>query len=143
MALNGPIILVEDDTNDTDVICEAIEQIGIPNPIKKFATANEAHNYLLHTQEQPFIILCDIRMPSVDGLSFRRNIFNNEFLRKKSIPFVFYTGMVSQEIINEAYDMEVQGFYEKASSFIGIKEQLLTLFLYWKNCLHPNRAIEV
>jgi len=138
MALNGPIILVEDDTNDVDVIIEAIKEIGVTNEVIAFYTAQEAYDFLITTTESPFFILCDVRMPYVDGLSFRRNIFKNEELRKKSIPFIFFTGLVSQDIVNEAYNLEVQGFFEKAPSYDAIKEQLLTLCLYWKQCLHPN-----
>ncbi len=141
MSLQGPIILVEDDPNDAEVISAAIVELGIPNEIKIIDGAEAAHDYLSSTTDQPYIILCDIRMPVMDGLAFRDGIMKNEYLRKKSIPFVFYTGVVSQEIVNIAYDLEVQGFYQKASSFEGIKEQLLSIFVYWKQCLHPNRKI--
>lgn len=141
MALEGPIILVEDDPNDAEVIAAAIKEIGIPNTIKVIDSAMEAFEYLSTTTDKPFIILCDIRMPGTDGLAFRQSIQENEHLRKKSIPFVFLTGMVSQEIINLAYDMDIQGFYRKASSFEGLKDQLLSIFVYWKQCLHPNRTI--
>jgi CheY-like chemotaxis protein len=138
MALNGPIILVEDDKNDADVISLAIKEIGVTNEVIILHTAQEAYDFLLTTTERPFFILCDIRMPYVDGLSFRKNIFENEELRKKSIPFIFFTGLVSQDIVNEAYNLEVQGFFEKATSYDAIKEQLLILCLYWKQSLHPN-----
>ena len=138
MALQGPIIIIDDDHNDVEVVSMAIREIGIPNEIKAIYDAQEAYDYLLVTQERPFIILCDIRMPILNGLALRKNIMNNEFLRRKSIPFVFYTGLVSQEIVNEAYELEVQGFYEKAKSYEGVKNQLLCMLMYWKNCLHPN-----
>jgi CheY-like chemotaxis protein len=134
---------VEDDTNDAEIIKKAISEVGVLNPVLIFETAQEAFAFLVHTEERPFIILCDIRMPSIDGLSFRKNIMRHEALRKKSIPFIFFTAMVSQEIVNEAYDMEVQGFYKKATSFPAMKEQLLTICLYWKQCLHPNAAVLV
>jgi len=141
MALQGPIVLVEDDHNDAEVITAAIHEIGIPNKIQVLHDAREAFDYLMQTDEQPFVILCDIRMPLMDGLSFRKNICENEFLRKKSIPFVFYTGLVSQEMVNEAYDMDVQGFYLKAKSYEGVKDQLQSILRYWSQCLHPNRDL--
>jgi len=78
----------------------------------------------------------------MNGLAFRQKIMENAFLRKKSIPFVFYTGLVSQEMVNEAYDMEVQGFYQKAKSYEGVKDQLYSILIYWRQCLHPNKDIE-
>lgn len=141
MALTGPIIIVDDDLNDADVIAAAIKDIGVPNEIRIIQGAEDAFNYLLTTEEQPFLILCDIRMPKKDGLVFRNSIMGNEQLRKRSIPFIFYTAIVSQEIVNLAYDMEVQGFYQKASGYEGIRDQMLSIFMYWKQCLHPNKKV--
>lgn len=139
MALNGPIVLVEDDANDAEVVTQAVKEIGVKNKVVAFARAEEAYGYLTTTQEQPFFILCDIRMPVLDGLSFRDRINKNPFLKRKSIPYIFFTGLVSQDIINSAYDMEVQGFYKKEPSFEGLKEQLLTICMYWEKSLHPNK----
>jgi len=142
MALNGPIILVEDDRNDVEIIAQAIKELKIENKVLVFHQAQQAYDYLLVTTDRPFIILCDIRMPYLDGLSFRKNICKNPELRKKTIPFIFLTGIVSISIVNEAYDLDVQGFYQKAGSYEGIKEQLLAICIYWKQCLHPNKDIK-
>lgn len=141
MALQGPIVVIEDDPNDIEVITTAVIELGYPNPVLPFTDAQEALDYLRTTSDRPFIILCDIRMPRINGLAFRKSILDSEALRKKSIPFVFFTGAVSVNIINEAYDMEVQGFYEKASSYAGVKEQLEAIMVYWTHCLHPNRDV--
>lgn len=142
MALTGPIILVEDDKNDIETITQAIRELKIENEVLVFEQANEAYDYLLVTSDRPFLILCDIRMPVLDGLSFRKNICKNPELRKKSIPFIFLTGIVSVNIVNEAYDLDVQGFYQKAGTYERLKEQLLTICIYWKHCLHPNKDIK-
>ncbi len=141
MALQGPIIIVEDDLNDAEVVTAAIREIGIPNEVKTLIGAGEALDYLKTTEDRPFVILCDIRMPVMNGLAFRQKIQEDEYLRKKSIPFIFYTGLVSQEMVNEAYDLNVQGFYQKAKSYEGVKDQLYSILIYWKQCLHPNREL--
>lgn len=140
MAINGPIILVEDDQNDTEAITEAIREVGVKNKVIAFANADVAFDYLLTMQEQPFFILCDIRMPVLDGLSFRRRIIQNQFLKKKSIPFIFLTSLVSQAVIDIAFiEMDVQGFYQKERTFESLRIQLLTICMYWKYSLHPNK----
>jgi CheY-like chemotaxis protein len=140
MASQGPIILVEDDLNDIEVITTAVKELGYLNPVHQFMHAQEALDYLRTTAEKPFIILCDIRMPRINGLAFRKSITDDDFLWKKSIPFVFFAAAVSPDIINEAYEMHVQGFYEKARSYAAVKEQLSAILVYWGECLHPNRA---
>lgn len=143
MAMNGPIVLVEDDANDIEIVISALKELKVPNHVRTFQQGSDAMEYLLTTQEQPFVILCDIRMSGQNGLAFRKGICDNEFLKKKSIPFIFFTGAVSADIVNEAYLMEVQGFVQKANNYGGVKEQLSAVVAYWQHCLHPNREINL
>lgn len=141
MAMNGPILIIEDDPNDVEVITAAFAALGAKNELRIFTFAQQAMDYLMVTEEQPLIILSDIRMPELDGLNFLKRIHLTPYLRKKSIPFIFYTGMVSPEIIDEAYTIGVQGFYKKADNFETIKEQLYSILMYWNRCLHPNSPV--
>lgn len=138
MSKTGPIILVEDDAHDQDVIKAALKDNKVANEIICFESAQAALDYLLQTSEQPFIILCDILMKGMNGLEFRDAINDNDYLRKKSIPFVFFTAAVSQEIVDEAYDLTVQGFIEKPRIYDDLKKTLVHVIGYWSTCLHPN-----
>ncbi|MEO6914241.1 MAG: response regulator, partial [Chitinophagaceae bacterium] len=115
MALDGPILVIEDDPNDTDVISAALRELGVKNTVRPFNAASDALEYLLDTPDKPLIILCDVRMPGMDGLSFLKTIHQNEYLKKKTIPFIFFTVVATPDIINKAYDFGVQGFYKKAT----------------------------
>ncbi len=139
MALNGPILLIEDDSNDADVIMTAIKELGVKNELKRFDKAQDAIDYLMVTTDKPLVILSDIRMPELDGLAMFKHIENTEYLRKKSIPFIFLTEIATREIINEVYDIGVQGFFKKQSSYTALKDQLLSILVYWEKCLHPNK----
>jgi CheY-like chemotaxis protein len=138
MSLKGPILLIDDDTHDLDVICAALKENKVENKIRSFLTAKEGLDYLNTTKEQPFIILADIRMNEMNGLEFRKAIEQNEFLKKKSIPFVFLTEAVSQEIVDEAYDLTVQGFFRKPNNFSELRRLLDYIVSFWKMCIHPN-----
>ncbi len=139
MALTGPILLIEDQENDIEVIKAALIDLGIRNGVVAYTTAEDALNYLNVTSDQPFVILSDIRMPGMNGLEFRKVINTTPFLRRKAIPFVFLTAYVTPQIVNEAYDLDVQGFYRKENNYEALKEQLLSICIYWQRCLHPNR----
>lgn len=141
MALEGPIIVIEDDPNDTDVISTAFAELGVKNRILTYNMAIDALRYLEVTKEQPLLILCDVRMPGMDGLSFLQTIYDTEYLRRKSIPFIFFTVLATPDIINKAYDLGVQGFYKKAGNYTALKDQLLSIVVYWKHCLHPNSEL--
>jgi CheY-like chemotaxis protein len=138
MSSSGPILLVEDDPNDLDVIKAALRDNGVQNEILCFSGAREAIDYLFVTTARPFIILSDIRMQGMNGLEFRNAINANDMLRKKSIPFIFLTAALSQEIVDEAYDMTVQGFLSKPEDYTELRKVLGHVVDYWRCNLHPN-----
>lgn len=118
----------------------ALNKLKVPNPQRFFPNGQEALNYLLTTGDQPFLILCDINMPLMNGIELRKQMNEDEYLKKKSIPFVFLTTAANSEIVQTAYDETVQGFYKKATTYEGVKEQIGLIISYWKSCLHPNNV---
>ena len=139
MAKEGPIILIDDDEDDQETFADILEELSIRNKLRTFVKSTEAYEYLLETSEQPFIIFCDVNLPGQTGTEFKRKLDENPFLRKKSIPFVFYSTSVDQTTVNDAYtQMSVQGFFKKANSYNDIKEDLSVIFKYWSSCKHPN-----
>ena len=146
MLEKGPILLVEDDQHDAQTIISALREVKVPNEVIVFSRAREAHDYLLKTADKPLIILCDLRLPEMDGLRFRRMISENEQLEKKSIPFVFFTGVVTQSLVDKAYKMDIQGFFEKPANYQDLKDCLLVMMLYWRRSYHPTppeKVVEV
>lgn len=135
-----PIVIIDDDTNDHFIFEEVCGKMKLKNPLKFFNSAVAALEYLQTTSDQPFIIFCDINMPKMTGLELRRAIDEDDRLRRKSIPFIFFTTAASKPQIDEAHRLTVQGFFIKESTF-GETENILRLILeYWKKCRHPNSA---
>ena len=140
MALNAPIICIEDDPDDQFIIELAAKELNIPRQLRFFSDAESAIHYLETTDEQPFLILCDMNLPGINGLELRQRLNDNEYLRKKSVPFVFLTTGASREVVNKAYAETVQGFFQKTNDYDKLKRQLGVLIAYWEECLHPNTS---
>lgn len=138
MSHQGPILLIDDDEDDHFLFQSVVEELGVPNKIIFFLNGKEALDYLLITTEQPFVILCDINMPLMNGIELHQSIIESDFLRRKAIPFVFLTTAANSKIINEAYHQAVQGFFQKSTSIDLYKIQISSIIAYWSNCLHPN-----
>ena len=135
----GPIIIVEDDKDDRDIIEEVLEELNIPNEIVWFKRCVNAFDYLKTHTNQPFLIFCDINLPGLSGLEFKRQIDADKELRKKSIPFVFLSTSTDKKYVDEAYiEMTVQGYFQKANSYVEIKNTVKAILEYWKICKHPN-----
>jgi CheY-like chemotaxis protein len=139
MAKKGPIVIIEDDTEDEEIFKDILEELKISNKIIWFTDPHKAFDYLKTTREQPFIIFSDINLPKQNGVEFKRRIDEDKQLRKKSIPFIFYSTFVGQEIVNKAYtQMTVQGFFRKGTSYKEIKSDIKMIIDYWQVCNHPN-----
>ncbi|HEY0656332.1 MAG TPA: response regulator [Chryseosolibacter sp.] len=135
---NEPIVIIDDDTDDHYIFDEVCRRMNLGNELKFFTSALQALEYLRSTNDQPFIIFCDVNMPKMTGLELRRAIDQDEGLRRKSIPFVFFTTAASKPQVVEAYNLTVQGFFIKESTFDETEKVLRLIFEYWKKCRHPN-----
>jgi CheY-like chemotaxis protein len=139
VAKSGPIIVVEDDVDDKEVVEEILHELEIPNRLVWFTRTEEAFHYLKTTSDQPFIIFSDVNLPGQNGIEFKRAIDEDPQLRQKSIPFVFYSTAVRQDAVNEAYtQLTVQGFFQKNNSYAEVKNAVRLILDYWKLCKHPN-----
>lgn len=139
MNTKGPILLIDDDTEEKDLLEDAFRDIGIQNELLFFKNGLEAYDHLLQEKEKPFLILCDINMPVMDGLTLRDNINENDVLRKKSIPFIFYSTTARPDDVEQAYRMSVQGFFEKHLSYNELCEDLRRICDYWTSCVSPSQ----
>lgn len=138
MAKTGPIIIVEDDPEDQEVLADVLHLNGVSNELKFFENGQEALDYLLVTIDKPFLIICDINMPVMNGLELKNEINRNEFLAQKSIPFIFYTTHAEKHAVERAYHMSVQGFFQKPGTMAEMQQLLSQVVGYWLSSFHPN-----
>ena len=136
----GPIIIIDDDKDDQEMYGESIKAIGIPNEVRFFDGAQQVLNYLLSTEEQPFIILSDLNMPGMTGLELKKYIQDDTYLCTKGIPFVFISTSADRVSVRRAHALSVQGYFEKPSNIDAVKDMLRKLFDYWELCRHINNT---
>ena len=139
MSKLGPIVIVEDDLDDQEMIQEVMEELGIKNELVFFDRSLKAFEFLKSTTQQPFLILSDVNLPAQNGIEFKRQIDEDRQLREKSIPFVFYSTAVDKNSVNTAYqELTVQGFFKKKNKYEELKKDLKLIVDYWTTCKHPN-----
>ncbi len=141
LAKVGPIIILEDDLDDQEILREIMAELEVPYPIVFFTQAKEVIEYLYTTTEKPFIILSDVNLPSMNGLELREIINEDDYLRKKSVPFVFISTSADRYAVQQAYNLTVQGYFVKQHSISEIKETIKLILDYWQKCKHPNSIL--
>ena len=134
----GPIILVEDDAEDHQFLLEAYKALERSNEVKLFSRAQEVLDYLLTTQDKPFIIISEVQLQGMDGIELRKKILESDYLRAKSIPFVYLTTNKDKKDVVTAYELQVQGYFEKKNSVPDLQRMLKKILDYWEECVHIN-----
>ena len=138
MNKTGPIIIIEDDLDDQELLSDVFQELNYANKIVFFGDGEEALAYLIETKVEPFIIFSDINMPKLNGMELRAKIHENEDLRGKSIPYLFFSTSAEQENVVDAYSKSVQGFFIKPTSFEDLRDIIRTIVEYWQKCVSPN-----
>ena len=138
MNKSGPIIMIEDDEDDQFMFREVFDELSFKNEIIFFKDGELALDYLIKTKIEPFIIFSDINMPKLSGMELREKVHQNEDLRIKSIPYLFFSTSAEQKNVIDAYSKSIQGFFIKPSNFSEIKDTIKTIVEYWQKCVSPN-----
>ncbi|MEO7523738.1 MAG: response regulator [Ferruginibacter sp.] len=139
MVHDGPIVLIEDDNDDAFTMQAALKDLQVGNEFIYFPNTILALKYLKETDQQPFLIICDVNMPFQNGLDFKKEIDNHPELKKKCIPFIFYSTSANSEDVSKAFlQMSIQGFFKKSSGYDEILKDITAIIEYWKKSKHPN-----
>jgi CheY-like chemotaxis protein len=138
MNKRGPIVIIEDDIDDQDILSEIFKELNYKNELVFFGDGVQALEYLINIDIEPFLVLSDINMPKLNGMELREKIHNNEDLRLKSIPYLFFSTSTEQQHVIDAYSRSIQGFFVKPSSYDKLKKMIMKIVEYWQECESPN-----
>jgi CheY-like chemotaxis protein len=138
MNKNGPVIIIEDDVDDRDLLNEVFEKLNYPNQLIFFNDGQAALDFLNAADVMPFLILSDINMPKLDGFALRNKIKLDEKLQVRCIPYLFFSTAVSQAAVIDAYSASVQGFFVKQNTMAELEKTITVIMNYWIRCSAPN-----
>jgi len=141
MKRNGDIIIIEDDEDDCELLLEAFSEVidehKFKNRVIIFEDSTVVMEYLRESQSEIFMVVSDINMPRVNGFELRESIYKIPALGKRCMPYIFLTTGITKEHVTKAFELPLQGFFEKPSSFPDYKKLINDIILYWKHSLAP------
>lgn len=138
MTNSAPILIIDDDLDDKDLIRHVCRDLRIENELLFFDDGTDALAYMKTASRQPFLIVCDINMPTMNGLELRKILESEPMLKEKAIPFIFLSTSAQERDINEAYKLNIHGYFEKGNDFEKFRRRLKLIFDYWTECKHPT-----
>lgn len=138
MNSKGPVIIIEDDLDDKELLEDVFQKLNYPNELLFFSDGQTALDFLNTSHVIPFLILSDINMPRLDGFALRDKIKTDAALQLKCIPYLFFSTASSQKHVIEAYSLSVQGFFIKQDSMAELEKTITVIMEYWKRCVAPN-----
>ena len=112
MPKSGPIVIIEDDTDDCEIFDAAIKQISAAIQLE---CSNDCVDILNKLESfAPQLIFIDLHLPLKDGLDCLVDIHNAIALC--NIPIIMYTGISSPIDIERAATLGAKIYFEKPSS---------------------------
>jgi len=130
------ILLADDDPDDREMACEALEESSLANPMIQVEDGEELMEYLRgegryadNAPDLPGLILLDLNMPRMDGREALAQIKQDERLRR--IPVVVLTTSQAEEDIFRTYDLGVNSFITKPVMFDELVRVINLLGEYW------------
>jgi CheY-like chemotaxis protein len=135
---NGPIIIIEDDIDDQEMLTEAFQNLNYPNELIFFSDGEKALEFISEGNVVPFIILSDINLPKLSGYELRQKLKTDANLALRCIPYLYFSTALNQKAVIDAYSLSVQGFFVKPNSMAELENTISVIMEYWKKCAAPN-----
>jgi CheY-like chemotaxis protein len=139
MNKEGPIVIIEDDPDDQEILQEVFNSLDYENEIKFFFDGELALEYIRKEDVVPFLILSDINMPKLDGFQLKKKVQTDAELQIKCIPYLFFTTASDKKSVIDAYSVSAQGFFIKDQSHSELKKTISIMIEYWRRCYSPNQ----
>ena len=131
------ILLVEDNPDDEELTLRALSRNLIANEVIVAHDGQEALDFIFghaawkgrDPADLPALILLDLNLPKVDGLSVLRQIRADE--RTRRAPVVILTSSSEQQDLIRGYDLGANSYVRKPVAFEEFVEAVRQLGVYW------------
>jgi DNA-binding response OmpR family regulator len=136
MATLGRILMVEDDPKDVELTLSALDEYNLANEVVVAHNGEEALDYLYcrgafakRANENPAVLLLDLKLPKVDGLEVLTQIRSDTTL--KLIPVVVLTSSHEEKDMVASYKLGVNAYVVKPVDFHEFVNAVKELGVFW------------
>ncbi|OHE85056.1 MAG: two-component system response regulator [Lysobacterales bacterium RIFOXYD1_FULL_69_11] len=130
------ILLAEDSPADAEMAIDALRDAHLANPIVHVEDGVEALDYLMRTgrfadrtDEDPAVLLLDIKMPRMDGLEVLQKLRADENLRR--LPVVILSSSREESDLARSWDLGVNAYVVKPVDVDQFFDAVKALGKFW------------
>src|ERR1700722_9458533 len=130
------ILLVEDDPKDVELTLTALEEYNLANEVVVARDGAEALDYLYcrveyagRPNDNPAVLLLDLKLPKVDGLEVLQQIKSDDNLRM--VPVVVLTSSREEKDMVTSYKLGVNAYVVKPVDFHEFVNAIKELGVFW------------
>jgi CheY-like chemotaxis protein len=128
------VLAIDDDEDDQLILARWVSRTTNAPIVKSLNDGLSAIHYLEslgpNSHELPHVILCDIKMPGLDGFEFLRWLRGSPF---KSIPVVMRSSSPLYADIVKAYQLGANSYVVKRMGVDANEQRLNQLVHYWRD----------
>jgi CheY-like chemotaxis protein len=135
----GAIWIIDDDTEDQDIITEIFDELKLPHELVFLNSAEATLKRLDEVKIAPFIIICDVNLPRINGFELREMLLHREGPKFHSVPFIYWSTQASESQVKQAFDLSAHGFFIKESNFDEWKATFVRIIDYWMKSKMPAK----
>jgi CheY-like chemotaxis protein len=140
------ILIVEDNPNDLEMTMRGLQKARLVNHIQVARDGAEALDFVFcegayagrSIDNQPKVILLDLKLPKVDGLEVLTRL--KEDPRTRAIPVVMLTSSQEQSDLLASYQNGVNSYIVKPVNFESFVQAVADLGMYWMLLNQPPAA---
>ena len=132
----GRILMVEDDPKDVELTLTALDEYNLANEVIVTRDGEEALDYLYcrgnfasRSNDNPAVLLLDLKLPKVDGLEVLQQIRSDNKL--KLIPVVVLTSSHEEKDMVASYKLGVNAYVVKPVDFHEFVNAIKELGVFW------------
>jgi two-component system, response regulator len=132
----GTILLADDNVHDIELTVAALHEFGIDKNVVVVRDGAEALDYLYRraafhdrVDNQPVLVLLDLKMPKVDGLEVLRQVKSDPAL--KTIPIVMLTSSPQEADVVRSYGLGANAYVVKPLDFQSFRHTVETIGRFW------------
>jgi len=130
------ILYAEDNPHDVELTLAALAEHNLANDVVVVSDGAEALDYLYkrgrfegRANGHPVLVLLDLKMPKVDGLTVLRELRQDK--RLKLIPVVILTSSREEQDLVNSYNLGVNAYVVKPVDFEAFIEAVKQLGVFW------------